>query len=187
VRVQTRWHNKDRERDAKQTASALAFITWKTTLNSMKNMGEWGFVIGSTEHHFQVAQEFVAFLVQATDRYAHPRLGDEERAQLITAMAKRLAEIIEENQFELLGPGDYRRCFIDLLNSRLADYAELSYTEDGPGYSALRYFGERVAAGLDADNQKWVIEQVVEIEAPKTIEHLRKGLRDLIPDPAAQA
>ena len=182
MRVKSRWHKKDKERLPHETGSTLAFITWKTTLNSMDNMQDWGFEIGSLAYHFRVAYEFVAFLTQAVDRYAYGRMDDEERTALIGAMAKRLVEMVTENQFEMLGPGDYKNDLIKHLNSRLADYAELTYTDEGPGYSALRYFAEKVVEELPEENRRWITEQIVEVEAPDTIKNLFKGLRDQIPD-----
>ena len=183
MRVKSRWHNKEKARDAKQTGSTLAYIAWKTTLHSIQNMEDWGFKIGSPEHHFQLAYEFAAFLIQATDRYAHERMEDDERAALIGAVAQRVIAMIEENQLEIMGPGDYRQAIIERFNKRFADYADLTYTEEGPGYSALRYFAERVVAGLPEENRAWVMEQIIEVEAPNTIENLFKGLRDQLPDP----
>ena len=182
MRVKSRWHKQDKERAPAETGSTLAYIIWKTTLNSMNNMQDWGFEIGSLPHHFRVGYEFAAFLLQAVDRYAYGRMDEEERAAVVSATAKRLVEMISENQFEMLGPGDYKNELVNHLNSRLADYAELTYTDEGPGYSAMRYFAERVVAGLPEENQRWMAEQLVDVEAPDTVNNLFKALRNQIPD-----
>ena len=182
MRVKSRWHKQDKERAPQETGSTLAFITWKTTLNSMDNMQDWGFEIGSLSHHFQVAYEFAAFLLQAVDRYAYGRMDEEERGAVVNATAKRLVEMIAENQYEMLGPGDYKNQLISHFNARLADYADFTYTDEGPGYSALRYLAEKVVAGLPEENRQWITEQIVEVEAPDTIKNLFKGLRDQIPE-----
>ena len=95
-------------------------------------------------------------------------------------MARRLVEMIDENRREMLGPGEYAKPMIERLNQRLADYAELPDGEEGPGYSALRLFADNVLAGIPEENRKWMTEQLIEVEAPRTLEHLYKGLRDQV-------
>jgi hypothetical protein len=124
--------------------------------------------------------EFLAFQLQAADRSAYRVMGEEERRRLVTALAHRFADILEENLVDLQGPGDYRGPFIALLNQRSADYGELTYTENGPGYSYLRYFGERVSSAVGQGDNRWVMEQVMEIEAPEAVELMNKAFTDLL-------
>ncbi|MBT3196976.1 MAG: hypothetical protein HN344_04555, partial [Gammaproteobacteria bacterium] len=56
-----------------------------------------------------------------------------------------------------------------------------SYGEEGPSYHFLRYFGEKVGAimGKDQDN-KWVIDQMMDIEAPDAIDALKKSIEGIV-------
>jgi hypothetical protein len=176
MRVRTRWHNESIERDENQIASTLAYVCWKSTLESIQNMQDWGFEFGSLQHHFPTASEFAAFLVQAVDRYAYERMEREQRTRLMSALIGRLIGMITENQQEMLGPGEYRKPLIDTFNHRFADYAELGWDEDGPSFGAMRYLASQVVDCLPQENRAWIEQQLIEIEAPKAIENLMKGL-----------
>jgi hypothetical protein len=70
---------------------------------------------------------------------------------------------------DLFGPGEYRKPFIDLLNSRFGEYASFEYRDGEPGYPCLRFFAAKVADAMAGGDNKWVLEQVMEIEAPEMV------------------
>ena len=114
--------------------------------------------------------------------------------RFINAIAQRLAEALELNQTEAWGPGDYRTPFVNTLNHRFAEYAECPYSDaEGPGYAFRRVLGEKVADVLAASDNKWVVEQVMDIEAPRAVTTVQRlvidvmGLRDDQRQPAAPA
>jgi hypothetical protein len=64
-----------------------------------------------------------------------------------------------------------------LLNQRADTYASLSFANGEAGFDLRRYFGERVAALLN--NDTFVSQQAMDVEAPNAIKTLAKGMRDL--------
>ena len=86
----------------------------------------------ATNGSYAIITEFIAFLVQLTDRTLYGQTSDAERAALINAVASHLAKTMENNQLDLLGPGDYRSPFIQTLNDRCGDYALFEYIERDP-------------------------------------------------------
>ena len=181
MRIKTKWHKKDRPKDVGEIAGVLAPITWRVAVRAVDHIGDEEFKFESGELRFQVLEEFLAFLVQVLDRMAYDRMEDEERSRLITAVALRLADTFEENQRDWVGPGDYRGTFIDKLNERVQDYADFSYGEDGPGYQFKRYLGDKVLAIMGGkDINRWVIDQVMDIEIPEALKTISKGFNDLM-------
>ena len=74
---------------------------------------------------------------------------------------------------------DYRGVFIDVLNERMGDYAEFSFSDGQPGYAFKRYLGEKVTDSMGPKDRKWISDQVMEIEVPDMLKSLNKGLGDL--------
>jgi hypothetical protein len=103
----------------------------------------------------------------------------EERQIFITALAKHLADRVQENRTDIQGRGEYRQPLIELLNRRATDYAEFSFTDGEPGYAFRRYFGENVRAVMGERDNQWITDQVMEIEVPEAMKPLRKAVRDL--------
>jgi len=180
VRIKSKWYKSDQPKAPEAVASVLAFNGWKIAMNRLEHLESEGFPITDNRQRFGIVMEFLAFQLQAADRTAYEYLEDEDRQRLVTAMALRFADIIEENLRELAGPGDYRTPFINLLNQRSSDYAELSYGPEGPGYSFLRYLADQVADAVGDQANKWVKEQVIEIEAPEAFKLMSKSFKDQI-------
>jgi hypothetical protein len=132
-------------------------------------MEKEGFRFGSDRLVTDVLAEFIAFLVQLCDRAVYGRLSDAERAALIGEVVRHLAATMENNQRDLLGPGDYRKPFIDLLNTRFGEYAGFAYAGAEPGYPCLRFFAAKVADAMASGDNKWVVEQMMDIEAPEMV------------------
>jgi hypothetical protein len=182
VRIKSRWHKKERPKSPEESASALAFIAWRIAVNAVQEMEKAGFqLVEPPGARFDVVSELLAFLTQAADRLAYEYLEEEERQRLIPAFALRLADTLDENASDLLGPGDYREAFITKVNGRAEDYAEMAFDpEAGPGYGVLRYLGDRIRDCVAGEDTRWVLEQVVEIEGPNAFETLHKGFQDLM-------
>lgn len=187
MRIKSKWHktsrknNVSREKTPEELAGAAGFIAWRIAMKHVDEIEEAGFQLSSGEQRFEVLSEFLVYFVQVVDREVFLRLDEEQRAPFVTAFALHLAGTLEDNQLELLGPGEYRQAFIERLNSEIPDYAELGYGEDGPGYRFMRYLGEKVLAAVEGEQvNRWVIDQVMEVEAPDATKALRKALDDLL-------
>lgn len=190
VRMKTRWHRSRRSRRNMEGSSrpktmddlagVVAFNIWKIAQESFRHMDKEGFTF-EDEQVIGVIREMAAFLIQISDRMVYGKLDEGERAQFINSVARQVVDTLQANQEDLFGPGDYRTPFIALLNERLAQYAEFAYDEnEGPGYAFKRYLGERTAEAMAGTDNRWVIEHVMEIEAPEAVKNIRRLVRDVM-------
>lgn len=164
--VKTRWRKKG-ARTLAERAGVIGANLWKLSIEIFKHMEKEGFRFGSDRLVTGVLTEFIAFVVQLVDRAAFGRLPEAERAALIGEVVGHLAATMENNQRDLLGPGEYRKPFIDALNARFGEYAEFDCPGGEPSYACLRYFATRVSDAMAGGDNKWVVEQMMDIEAPE--------------------
>ena len=174
ILIKTRWRNKKVPPTMEERAGVIGANIWKIALAIYKHLENDGFKFGSDRQVMRVFTELTVFLVQMTDRLVYGKLSDAERATLINVVASHLATTIANNQLDLLGPGEYKAEYIAALNNRCQEYAEFDYSETGPSYACLRYFGKQVSDVMDESDNKWVAEQVVEVEAPAMMSALKK-------------
>ena len=181
--VKTRWRKKG-ERTLEDRAGVIGANVWKIALEIFKHMERDGFRFGSDRMVIELLAEFIAFLVQLVDRLVYGKLSESDRATLIRAVAHHLAVTMENNQLDLLGPGEYRKPFVALLNTRLPEYAGFKYSGVGePSSPCLLFFAAKVADVMAPGENKWVIEQMMDIEAPEMVRVTHKLIEQTI-DPA---
>lgn len=171
--VKTRWRKKG-ARTVAERAGVIGANVWKIALEMFKHMEKEGFRFGSDRLVTGVLAEFIAFLVQLADRAVYGKLSEAERAALIGDVVRHLAATMENNQQDLFGPGEYRKPFIDLLNARFEEYAGFAYPGADPDYACLRFFAAKVADAMAGADNKWVVEQVMDIEAPEMVRLVNK-------------
>jgi hypothetical protein len=185
VRVKSRWSNKGRERSLDEIGGAAAFILWRIAQQGTLNLENEGFQTDTNAQRLDVIAEFLAFLVHLADRIKAEQLELEERQEFITSLARHLADQMQINRTDAQGKGEYRRDLVNLLNERAADYAEFSMTDAQPGYAFRRYFGEKVRAVMGEKDNKWITDQVMDVEVPEVLKPLNKALRELFSRPEA--
>lgn len=178
--IKTRWRNKKAPRTPDELAGVIGANIWKIAIEIFKHLEKDGFRFGTDRQVTAIITEFIAFLVQLTDRTVHGRSNDAERATLINALAGHLARTMENNQLDLLGPGDYRAPFIQTLNDRFEDYAQFDYVDRDPGYACVRYFGSKVSDAMASSDNKWVLEHMMEIEAPEMVRLIKKLVDEVV-------
>ena len=178
--IKTRWRNQKSPRTLEDLAGVIGANIWKIALDIYKHLEKDGFRFGSDRQVTAVMTEFIAFLVQLTDRTVYGRRNDTDRASLINAVVGHLAKTMENNQLDLLGPGDYRTPFIQTLNERFEDYAQFEYIDRDPGFACLRYFGDKVADAMASSDNKWVLEQMLEVEAPEMVRFIKKLVDEVV-------
>jgi hypothetical protein len=171
--VKTRWRKKG-VRTLAERAGVIGTNLWKLSLEIFRHMENEGFRFGSDRLVTGVLTEFIAFAAQLVDRAVYGRLSDADRATLIGEVAGHLATTMENNQRDLLGPGEYRRPFIDALNARFGEYAEFECPGGEPSYACLRFFATKVSDAMAGGDNKWVVEQMMDIEAPEMVSLVRK-------------
>lgn len=174
ILIKTHWRNKKVPPTIEERAGVIGANIWKIALAIYKHLENDGFKFGSDRQVMGVFSELIVFLVQMTDRLVYRKLSDADRATLINVVASHLATTMENNQLDLLGPGEYKAAFITVLNNRCQEYAEFGYSETAPSYACLRFFGKQVSDAMAASDNKWVAEQVMDVEAPAMISALKK-------------
>jgi hypothetical protein len=190
VRIKSRWHRSDKPKSMTQSASVVAFIIWRVAQNALKRMRTEQYDIDAGPQYFAFLVELLIFLIQIADRIAYQRLDAAQRSAFTTALAIRVAEILDDNQGELLGSpqtGSYKESFIALLNKLASDYAEFKYTDAGPDFAFLRYLGNRVMETMAQKDRPWVIAQIMEIEAPQAVATVQKSMRNLLDVPQQES
>ncbi|MGH8670446.1 MAG: hypothetical protein ACREUA_00200 [Burkholderiales bacterium] len=184
MRVKSQWHG-SKPRDAKQIASAVAFIAWRVAEASLKHMRTAKFDIDIGPHYFAFLSEFLIFLTHIADRIAYKRLDEAQRKEFTIALVTRAAEIMEENKNEWLGPStdsSYKNQFISMFNARSDVYAQFTYNE-GPDFSFICYLGNTIRDIMPDKDKSWVVDQVMSIEAPEAIDIIDRSMLDLLEPP----
>jgi len=190
IRIKDKWHRSPRNRPTRKSledsAGALAFIGWRVALDRAQDLNREGFRFDSDIERVGVISELVAFEVQVADRISHAFLSEEDRQIFVNALGRRFADHVQDNLTDLDGPRNYRDAFIALLNERQAEYAGLSFEDDEPGFDFLRYLGSRVLRVMGEDQtNRWVLDQIVAIEAPEITEKIRNSVLNLLSDRGA--
>ena len=180
VRTKGKFHNKSRPKTLEEIAGAVGMTAWKLAQTTTNRMYSDGFNFSSNEQILNVISEFLAFIIQLTDRLSYDKMSDEQRQRFVGALAKHLIRTWIENMQIEVGEGEHQAAIIDTLNQRMEAYAEFGFSDGEPSYHARRYFGSCVDAVMGGENNKWVIEQIVDVESPVVIKTLKKNLDDLL-------
>jgi hypothetical protein len=181
--IKARWRKKG-PRSLAERAGVIGANVWKLALEFFRHLEKDGFRFGSDRLVTNVLTEFIAFLVQLVDRTVYGRLAEADRAALIAEVVRHVAATMENNQMDLFGPGEYRKPFIDAMNARFAEYAEFEYRDGEPGYACLRYFASRVSDAMAEGDNRWVIEQMMDVEAPEMVRLAKKLVEQTVEAPA---
>jgi len=187
IRIRSRFHESGRARTMAELASVIAMLAWKLSQETIRNMRAGGFDVDIGQQYFDLVCEHLAFMLHAADRVAHRRLDAERRVEFTTALALRLAEVVEDNRDMLIAdtlPGACRRHFIALANRRGEDYAAYGYDEaSGPDFGFRRCLGNALLDVVPEKDRAWVVDHVMEIEIPDSIRALERTLAGLFAPP----
>lgn len=180
MRVKSRWSKKGKTHSVEDIAGALAFIVWRIATNGVLTMENAGFQTETQAQRLDIIAEFLAFSIHVADRMTIDRFDEEQRLRFMTELAQKCAKHMEDNKRDVIGAGEYRQAFIELLNQRMADYAEFGYSEEeGPSFGMKRFFGDQVKPCFKGDDQKWASSQVMDIEVPEIMTHLKRATPNL--------
>ena len=190
VRLKTKWHRSKRSERNRRGSSApkkledlssvIGINIWKLAKEAFLHMEKEGFRFREDQQAIGFISEFVIYQLSITDRMIYGLVSEEERIAFINATGKYLTDSVADNQADLFGPGDYEQPFIVLMNDRLANYAECGFKDDQPGYDFTRYLARNVADIMSATDEKWVVEQVMDIEAPTVVEKISRVVTDVL-------
>ena len=182
--VKTRWR-KSGPRTLAERAGVIGANVWKVAVEIFRHLEKEGFRFSGDRMVTDVIAECIAFQLQLVDRAVHERLPQADRATLMQELAGHLAHTFENNQVDLFGPGEHRKAFIDLLNARFDTYATFSYDGPRPGFECLRFFASRGAEAMEPAANKWVLEQMMEVDAPEIVRLMAKLVDQVVPAAAA--
>ena len=181
LRVKNKWQDKNKQRTVEDTAGVVAFNLWKIASANVLNLENEGFQTDSQSQRVDVIEELLAFYISLVDRLAADKEYDEDkRRQLIVALAMNLAKTVKDNRVDFDGEGEHSRAFVELLNERMSEYAGFTYSDGEPGFQLRRRVAEHVQAVMGEKDNKWVPDQVMEIEIPEAMKVFRRVVRGLI-------
>ena len=187
IRIRSHFHSGGRERSAAELASVIAMLGWKLSQDAIRRMRAAKYDIDIGRQYFDFVCEYLAFMLHAADRIAYRALAAEKRVAFTTALALKLADVVEDNRDMLIAepePGRCRRHFIALANLRGGEYADFAYDEKaGPDFGFRRYFGSRLLEIVPEKDHAWVIDQIMEIESPEAVKALEATLAGLFAPP----
>jgi len=195
IRIKSQWFSDGVAKTPQQTASAMAFITWRVAQNTLKQMRSASFDIEIGQQYFAFTQEVLVFLIQVLDRLAAERMDASLRAEFMTALVQRVAEVLQENEDGLMGvpaagQASHYDQFIDLFNELADHYADFGYDAQGPDFAFVRYLGHRIEALMPQKDQRWVVDQIMASEVPDAIDMTKRGMQGVLstePRPARAA
>ena len=181
LRVKNKWQDKDRERSVEDTAGVIAFNLWKIASANVLSLENENFQTDTQSQRVDVISEFLAFFVHVVDRLlVEKEFEEEDRRKLIVALAMSLAKTIKDNRVDFVGEGDHSQAFVELLNERMSEYAGFAYTDGEPGFQLRRRVGEHVQQKMGEKDNKWVPDQVMDIEIPDAMKVFKRVMRGLI-------
>ncbi len=180
LRIKSHWNNDEAERSLPEIASALAYIAWRIATDKAINLHCERFLYRDDAQRLGVIGEYLLFLIQIADRLSADRMEAEDRRALITALARKLIEHVQDNSQDLLGPGDYGSPFIERLNIRSGEYAEFQLAADGPSYAFLRHLGFEIQSLMGPGQEnRWVIDQVMDKDGYEAYKTFARAFRNL--------
>lgn len=180
MRVKSRWNKKDKTHSVEEIAGALAFIIWRIAANAVLSMENAGFTTETQRQRLAIIAEFLAFTIHIADRMTIEKFDENERVRFMTELTLKSAKHMEDNKRDIIGPGEYRQEFIDLLNLRMDDYAQFEYSDtEGPGFGLKRFFADQVKPVFGENDKKWVSSQVIDIEVPELMRHMKRATPNL--------
>ncbi|MEW5768838.1 MAG: hypothetical protein AB1831_00590 [Pseudomonadota bacterium] len=192
VRVRTTWFKKEGERPSEEVATVLASTTWRLADKAVDNLSKADYDIVTPQRGFRIIGELACFLVHYVDRLIYGRVEEEKRAEIVSATGLRVAEIMEDNILDFTGGQrdpeyDYRQGFIDLLNTRMADYSEFEFPIDKASFQALRFLSLQIRDVMENSDKSWIQDQLMDIEVPEMMGTMKKSVDGFYPVPDAQA
>lgn len=192
LRIKSHWFKAGEPKNAQQNASAMAFIVWRVAHNMLKRMRGSNFDVAAGAPYFAFLREVLVFLIAVVDRTAYTKMDAAARAAFTTALVLHCADTLAGNEADLLGPrrdgGRWQDSFIDLVNEVSPHFAEFGADPDAatddeafmPDFGFLRYFGSRLEPTLPEKDRRWVLDQVMSIEAPEAVDIVRSAILDLL-------
>jgi hypothetical protein len=188
IRLKTHWFKPGAPKTPEQQAGAMGFTIWRVAQQTLKRMRGAHYDIDAGEPYFAFMREMLVFLVAVADRLAHDRFDGPTRVAFTTALVLHVADTLHGNEIDMMGTPvvgqpQPRDRFIDLFNELHEHYAEFGSEAEAvdftPDFAFLRYLGHRLEPTLPPKDRRWVLDQVMAVEAPDAVALVQRTLRDL--------
>ncbi len=181
ARIRTAWKSHDRTIPISELANALSAICWRIALYAAKNLHQQDFVYVNDEQRLAVVREYLFFQIHLSDRLVHDKLCDNERNEFINSLSLNCLRHYAENTMELLDKSPDMEETVNTLNHVTSCLASFKFADQQPGYEMYRLLGARIRDILGEDQtNKWVIDQIMEIDGPEIFELFNKSSSKLI-------
>lgn len=184
IRVKNKWNDKDKQRTPEETGSVLGFNLWKVASANVMHMENEGFETDTNFQRLDVIAELTAFFVHVIDRILSEKdYSAEDRQALITALALNLAKTMHDNRRDVSDDKetDFRSDYINLMNERMNEYSNFSFDEGNlPGFQLRRCVGEHVREVMGEKDNKWIPDQVIDIEIPDAMKAFKRVTRGVL-------
>jgi stage III sporulation protein SpoIIIAA len=98
-------------------------------------------------------------------------------------MALNLAKTMHDNRQDVSDDKDtdFRNEFIVIMNERMSEYSAFSFEGDyQPGFQARRTVGENVRKVMGEKDNKWIPDQVMDIEIPDAMKAMKRITRGVL-------
>lgn len=181
IRIKTRWSKENREISMEDSVSVLAFNSWKIGMQALLEIENQDFEIDHQMQRIRVLEEISAFMIQSVDRMIHGTTSDEDRGEIITYYAKKMADHVHENARDFGDEGDYRSPFIHKLNERFPAYSETRWDaeNDEPGFSMSRELATNIAAVLGDRDRQWALDYIQQVLLPDFFPVFKRTIKSI--------
>ena len=178
MRIKSKWHD-SHIKSADDIGGALSFVAWRLTRNALEDLINEDFIIEKAQV-FDVIAEYLCFLIQCIDRLIFSILKANDRKIIMKKLIKQCSFYYAENKSERIGEEVHHKEFLKLYNERVEDYSAFNFTEGEPDYSFYRYFAEKIKCAMTKVDEKWIVAQMIEIQAPKAFETIKKSVDNTV-------
>lgn len=176
ARFRTSWKKKDKTVSIKEFANALSAICWRLALNSAKNLHQQDFNYQTDAQRLGVIKQYLFFFIHCSDRLTYEQLDHSQRSEFVNALSADCQKHFATNTLEITGKNIDPSAYTEELNQTMEKFSQCRFIGREPGYEMFRTLGMRVQDIMgQSQTNKWVIDQVMEIDAPEAYEFFRKS------------
>ena len=159
--------------------------------HTLDRMRHAGFDVEVGPPYFGFLREVLVFLVAIADRIAYARLAAEQRVEFTGALVHHLARILQDSEDDLLGPapagepsnGDSSSTWSTSSPATTPSSAPTRRCRRRagfhPDFAFVRYLGSRLEPLLPEKDRRWVLDQVMAVEAPEAVAMVQRSCSDL--------